>query len=185
MRADVILITGLQQSMLSNRIYITDKGAQAIGVNTTYDYLRARVTDATDKKVDIVLSTIKEMDDCGVSDVKNYYRHVRSNENTPVYAVGFIVLVMIILSVATVLFVIRLLLKTVFIKKEREFRHKEGCRLYEHSASLPAVAVPHADNYNSSCFGFGTGLSSSESAVHTYTRAATAYEMQICCSGRL
>ena len=120
------LITGLQQSMLSNRIYITDKGAQAIGVNTTYDYLRARVTDATDKKVDIVLSTIKEMDDCGVSDVKNYYRHVRSNENTPVYAVGFIVLVMIILSVATVLFVIRLLLKTVFIKKEREFGIKKA-----------------------------------------------------------
>ena len=120
------LITGLQQSMLSNRIYITDKGAQAIGVNTTYDYLRARITDATDKKVDIVLSTIKEMDDCGVSDVKNYYRHVRSNENTPVYAVGFIVLVMIILSVATVLFVIRLLLKTVFIKKEREFGIKKA-----------------------------------------------------------
>ena len=120
------LITGLQQSMLSNRIYITDKGAQAIGVNTTYEYLRARVTDATDEKVDIVLSTIKEMDDCGVSEVRNYYRQVRSNENTPVYAVGFIVLVMIILSVATVLFVIRLLLKTVFIKKEREFGIKKA-----------------------------------------------------------
>ena len=120
------LITGLQQAMLSKRIYITDKGAQAIGVDTTYGYLRARVTDATAEKVDKVLSTIKGMENGGISKTWNHYRYVRSNENTPVYAVGFIVLVMIILSVVTVLFVIRLLLKTVFIKKEREFGIKKA-----------------------------------------------------------
>ena len=120
------LVTGLQQAVLANRLYMTDKGAQEIGVNTTYHYLRARVTDATAEKVDKILSSIKEMDGCGISETRNYYRHVRSNENTPVYAVGFIVLIMIFLSVATVLFVIRLLLKTVFIKKEREFGIKKA-----------------------------------------------------------
>lgn len=120
------LITGLQQSVLSSRVYMTDEAAQRIGVNTSYEYLRARVSDASAEKVDEVLREIDELDDCGIASTKNYYRKQRSNENTPVYAVGFIVLVMIILSVATVLFVIRLLLKTVFIKKEREYGIKKA-----------------------------------------------------------
>jgi len=120
------LVTGLQQSVLSNRLYMSDKAAQAIGINTTYNYLRARVTDATAEKVDKVLCTIEGLEDCGVSETQNYYRYIRSNENAPVYAVGFIVLIMILLSVATVLFVIRLLLKTMFIKKEREFGIKKA-----------------------------------------------------------
>lgn len=120
------LITGLQQSVLSSRVYMTDEAAQRIGVNTSYEYLRARVSDASDEKVDEVLSEIDELEGCGIASTENYYRKQRSNENTPVYAVGFIVLVMIILSVATVLFVIRLLLKTVFIKKEREFGIKKA-----------------------------------------------------------
>ncbi|MDD7515893.1 ABC transporter permease [Ruminococcus flavefaciens] len=120
------LVTGLQQAVLANRIYMTDKGAQAIGVNTTYGYLRARVKDATAEKVDKILCSIESMKECGVSETRNYYRYVRSNDNTPVYAIGFIVLIMVFLSVATVLFVIRLLLKTVFIKKEREFGIKKA-----------------------------------------------------------
>ena len=125
-KSERYLITGLQQSVLSSRVYMTDEAAQKIGVNTSYEYLRARVNDASAEKVDEVLSDIEKLDDCGIASTKNYYRKQRSNENTPVYAVGFIVLVMIILSVATVLFVIRLLLKTVFINKEREFGIKKA-----------------------------------------------------------
>ena len=120
------LITGLQQSVMNTRIYMTDKAAQALGVDTRYKLLRVRVADATDKRVEEVLSRIDSLDDAAITETKNYYREQRSSENVPVYAVGFIVLIMIILSIATVLLVIRLLLKTVFIRKEREFGIKKA-----------------------------------------------------------
>lgn len=52
-----------EQSVLSSRVYMTDEAAQKIGVNTTYEYLRARVSDASAEKVDEVLSEIAELDD--------------------------------------------------------------------------------------------------------------------------
>lgn len=120
------LITGLQQSVMNTRLYMTDKAAQALGVDTRYNRIRVRVTDATDKRVEEVLGRIDSLDDDAITETKNYYREQRSSENVPVYAVGFIVLIMIILSVATVLLVIRLLLKAVFIRKEREFGIKKA-----------------------------------------------------------
>ena len=139
------LITGLQQSVLSSRLYMTDKAAQEIGIDTSYEYLRVRVSDATEEKVD---DTLKKIDDISnISKTENYYRKQRSNENTPVFAVGFIVLIMIILSIATVLFVLRLLLKTVFIKKEREFGIKKAVGFtsmqlrYQLSLSLMPITV--------------------------------------------
>ena len=120
------LVTGLQQSVLNTRLYMTDKAAQALGVDTRYSLLRVRVVDATDKRVDEVLGRIDSLDVPSVTETKNYYHEQRSSENVPVYAVGFIVLIMIILSVATVLLVIRLLLKAVFIRKEREFGIKKA-----------------------------------------------------------
>lgn len=120
------LITGLQQSVMNTRLYMTDKAAQALGVDTRYNRIRVRVTDATDKRVEEVLGRINSLDDDAITETKNYYREQRSSENVPVYAVGFIVLIMIILSVATVLLVIRLLLKAVFIRKEREFGIKKA-----------------------------------------------------------
>ena len=120
------LITGLQQSVMNTRLYMTDKAAQALGVDTRYNRIRVRVTDATDKRVEEVLGRIDSLDDDAITETKNYYREQRSSENVPVYAVGFIVLIMIILSVATVLLVIRLMLKAVFIRKEREFGIKKA-----------------------------------------------------------
>ena len=120
------LITGLQQSVMNTRLYMTDKAAQALGVDTRYNRIRVRITDATDKRVEEVLGRIDSLDDDAITETKNYYREQRSSENVPVYAVGFIVLIMIILSVATVLLVIRLLLKAVFIRKEREFGIKKA-----------------------------------------------------------
>jgi ABC-type lipoprotein release transport system permease subunit len=120
------LITGLQQNVMSSRLYMTDKAAQELGVDTVYEYLRVRVKDATAEKVDEALSKIEKLENSGVKNTENYYRKQRSSENIPVFAVGFIVLIMIILSIATVLFVLRLLLKTLFIKKEREFGIKKA-----------------------------------------------------------
>ena len=144
------LITGLQQSVMNTRIYMTDKAAQALGVNTSYDLIRVRVSDANDSRVDEVLGRIDGLSECGISETKNYYREQRSSENIPVYAVGFIVLIMIILSIATVLMVIRLLLKTVFIKKEREFGIKKAVGFtstqlrYQLSLSLMPTTVTAA-----------------------------------------
>ena len=144
------LITGLQQSVMNTRIYMTDKAAQALGVNTSYDLIRVRVSDANDRRVDEVLGRIDGLSECGISETKNYYREQRSSENIPVYAVGFIVLIMIILSIATVLMVIRLLLKTVFIKKEREFGIKKAVGFtstqlrYQLSLSLMPTTVTAA-----------------------------------------
>ena len=118
------LVTGLQQSVMNRRLYMTDKAAQRLGIDTRYDFLRVRMHDATAEKVDEVLGRIEELS-C-TTETENYYRQQRSSENTPVFAVSFIVVLMILLSIATVLLVIRLLLKTVFIKKEREFGIKKA-----------------------------------------------------------
>ena len=120
------LITGLQQSVMNTRLYMTDSAAQKLGVDTKYQRYRVRVENASEERVDEVISRIEALNDDTVNKLSNNYKELRSKENTPVFAVSFMVLVMIVLSVATVLLVIRLLLKTVFIKKEREFGIKKA-----------------------------------------------------------
>ena len=120
------LITGLQQSVMNNRMYVTDKSAQKLGVDTTYSELRVRVDDADAEKVDDVLERITDLGDSSIANTHNDYRWQRSKDNMPVFAVSFIVMIMIMLSIATVILVIRLLLKTVFIKKEKEFGIKKA-----------------------------------------------------------
>lgn len=115
------LVTGLQQSVTNERVYVTDKGAQRLGVDTQYGIIRVRVEDASAERVDDVIARIESLEDGALDSTENYYRYQRSNDNTPVYAVGFIVLLLIVLNAATVLLVIRLLLKTVFVKRHKEF----------------------------------------------------------------
>ncbi|MBP7188329.1 MAG: FtsX-like permease family protein [Ruminococcus sp.] len=119
------LITGLQQNIMSSRVYMTDKAAQNLGIDTVYNSLRVRVENADHERVDDVISRIEGLD-IGFSRIRNNFRELRSNDYTPVLAVGLGVYIMVILSIATVAFVIRLLLKTVFIKKEREFGIKKA-----------------------------------------------------------
>ena len=119
------LITGLQQNIMSSRVYMTDKAAQNLGIDTVYNSLRVRVENADHERVDDVISRIEALE-MGFSRIRNNFRELRSNDYTPVLAVGLGVYIMVILSIATVAFVIRLLLKTVFIKKEREFGIKKA-----------------------------------------------------------
>ncbi len=119
------LVTGLQQNIMSSRLYMTDKAAQKLGVDTVYNSLRVRVEEADFGNVDNVISRIEAMEP-GISRIRNNFRELRSNDYTPVLAVAMGVYIMVILSIATVVFVIRLLLKTVFIKKEREFGIKKA-----------------------------------------------------------
>lgn len=120
------LITGLQQSAVNMRIYISEKAAQDMGVETDCDYIRVRVKNASNENVDKVLDEISSWNDSNIVSTSNVYEFQHSNENTPVFAAGFIVLILVILNVATIILVIRLLLKTEFIKKEKEFGIKKA-----------------------------------------------------------
>jgi len=120
------VVTGLQQSALNNRIYIHENAAKELGVTAIYDHIRVRVEDADNEKVDDVLSRGCEVCGSDIINTDNIFRFQHSNENTPVYAVGFVVLILAALNILTILLVIRLLLKTVFVKREREFGIKKA-----------------------------------------------------------
>lgn len=144
------LITGIQQSALNSRLYITEKAAESIGAKPDAASIRIRVENADSKRVDDVLKEIRSQNDSNIINTKNEYKFQHSNENTPVFAVGFIVLILIVLNIATVMLVIRLLLKTVFIKKEKEFGIKKAVGFtaaqlrYQLSLSLMPTSVTAA-----------------------------------------
>ena len=125
-RTKRFLITGLQQSALNNRIYVHENAAKELGVSVKYDYIRIRVKDADNEKVDEALRKGKELCGYAITDTENNYRFQHSDENTPVYAVSLVVLILVGLNLATILLVIRLLLKTVFVKREKEFGIKKA-----------------------------------------------------------
>lgn len=120
------LVTGLQQSVGNERIYVTQNAAEQLPLDVNYQVIRIRVKDASPERVDRVLQNIEDLCDNNILSTENYYRYQRSNENTPVYAVGLVVMILILLNIATVLLVIKLLLKTVFVKREKEFGIKKA-----------------------------------------------------------
>lgn len=120
------LVTGLQQSAMNNRIYIHENAARELGVKITYDSVRVTVNDASEDKVDEVIRKAEELCGGNITSTDNQYRFQHSEENTPVVAIGVIVMIQMLLNVVVVLLVIRLLLKTVFIKREKEFGIKKA-----------------------------------------------------------
>ena len=120
------LVTGLQQSAMNNRIYIHENAARELGVKITYDSVRVTVNDASEDRVDEVIRKAEEICGGNITSTDNQYRFQHSEENTPVVAIGVIVMIQMLLNVVVVLLVIRLLLKTVFIKREKEFGIKKA-----------------------------------------------------------
>lgn len=120
------LVTGLQQSAMNNRIYIHENAARELGVKITYDSVRVTVNDASEDRVDEVIRKAQEICGGNITSTDNQYRFQHSEENTPVVAIGVIVMIQMLLNVVVVLLVIRLLLKTVFIKREKEFGIKKA-----------------------------------------------------------
>ncbi len=120
------LVTGLQQSAVNTRLYISEEAARSLGVRNDCEDIRVRINNASDERVDRVLSEVSSWGDSHIIGTINEFAYQHSNENTPVFAVGFIVLIMIMLGMATVILVIRLLMKTVFIKREKEFGIKKA-----------------------------------------------------------
>lgn len=122
------LITGLQQAVygFGERVYISDEGFRRLGGEPVYTYVRIRLEDATEDHVADFLEDAQTVLGSNCTSTENYYHTQRSNKNVPVYAVSLVILVLIILNFFTVVIVIRLLLKTVFIKREKEFGIKKA-----------------------------------------------------------
>ena len=122
------LITGLQQAVYSmgERIYISGEGFERLGGEEDYSYVRVRIDGATDEKVDAFLEDVKAELGSSCTGTENYYHSQRSSENIPVFAVSLVILILIALNIFTVIIVIRLLMKTIFIKREKEFGIKKA-----------------------------------------------------------
>ena len=125
---ETFLITGLQQAVYSmgERIYISDDGFRRLEGDPSYSYVRVRLHDASESNVEAFLEHAKTVLGDNCTSTENYYHTQRSTENIPVYAVALVILVLIVLNIFTVVIVIRLLLKTVFIKREKEFGIKKA-----------------------------------------------------------
>ncbi|MCR5105602.1 MAG: FtsX-like permease family protein [Eubacterium sp.] len=127
-RSNRFLVTGLQQAVygFGERIYICDGGMEMLGAVPDYTYIRIRLENPSSESVDDFLESVKKELGDNCTDTENYYRHQRSRDNMPVYAVGFVITILIVLNIFTVIVVVRLLLKTIFIRREKEFGIKKA-----------------------------------------------------------
>lgn len=141
-------ITGLQQSAFNNRLYVTEGAAEDLGVHTGYEYIRVSVKDADAEKVDDILRKGEKLGDSNITETENNYRYQHSKENAPVFAIGFIVFLLVAANVIIILLVIRLLLKSIFVKREKEFGIKKALgftstqlRVQLSLSLIPATAI--------------------------------------------
>ena len=127
-KEESFLITGLQQAVygFGERIYISDEGFRRLGGEPVYTYIRVRIENPSDASVGEFLERAEALLGDNCTSIENYYHTQRSTDNVPVFAVALVILVLIVLNIFTVAIVIRLLLKTVFIKREKEFGIKKA-----------------------------------------------------------
>ena len=127
-KEESFLITGLQQAVygFGERIYISDEGFRRLGGEPVYTYIRVRIEKPSDASVGEFLERAEALLGDNCTSTENYYHTQRSTDNVPVFAVALVILVLIVLNIFTVAIVIRLLLKTVFIKREKEFGIKKA-----------------------------------------------------------
>ena len=122
------IITGFQQAVmnLGERIFISEEGAKRLGIDPNYDIVRFRMEDPSVESVDQALADMKALlGDKSVAS-ENWYDVVHSGEGNEISAVALIVMIMVALNLAIILLVIKILLKTIFIKKEKEFGIKKA-----------------------------------------------------------
>ena len=122
------LVTGLQQAVygMGTRVYLTEGGARRIGIPATFTYFRVRLEHPSAEAVDVMLDAAREKLGDACTKVENYYRFQRSMDNMPVMAVSFIVLLLVLLSGMIAILVLSLIIKNVFVKKEKEFGIKKA-----------------------------------------------------------
>ncbi|MBO4927839.1 MAG: FtsX-like permease family protein [Clostridiales bacterium] len=122
------IITGFQQAVynMGERIFMSEEGVKRLHVDPNYQIIRFRVSDPSVGSVDRALSDIKALLGSKCSATGNWYDEVHSGRGTEISAVSLVVMIMVALNVAIILLVIKILLKTIFIKKEKEFGIKKA-----------------------------------------------------------
>jgi len=122
------IITGYQQAVynMGERIFMSEEGVKRLGVDPNYQIIRFRMNEPSVEKVDQALSDIRALlgDRCTASE--NWYDEMHSGRGTEISAVSLVVMIMVALNIAIILLVIKILLKTIFIKKEKEFGIKKA-----------------------------------------------------------
>ncbi|MBQ9870488.1 MAG: ABC transporter permease [Eubacterium sp.] len=122
------IVTGFQQSVmnLGERVFLTTEGLKRLGIDPEFTSVRIRLEDANDSAVEDTLAKAKVMLGEFCTGVDNVYRYQRSTDNLTMFASLMLILLLILVNVAIIYLVIKLLLKTIFIRKEKEFGIKKA-----------------------------------------------------------
>ena len=122
------IVTGFQQSVvnLGERVFLSTEGLRRLGVTPQFSAVRIRLTDAGDAAVDEALAQAKNLLGDVCTGVDNVYRYQRSTDNLTMFAALMLILLLILVNVAIIYLVIKLLLKTIFIRREKEFGIKKA-----------------------------------------------------------
>jgi len=122
------IVTGYQQSVLNlgERVFISTEGLKRLGLTPEFSSVRIRLEDAGDAAVEETLEAAKALLGDSCTGVDNVYRYQRSTDNLTMFASLMLILLLILVNVAIIYLVIKLLLKTIFIRKEKEFGIKKA-----------------------------------------------------------
>ena len=122
------IVTGYQQSVLNlgERVFISTEGLKRLGLTPEFSSVRIRLEDAGDAAVEETLEEAKALLGDSCTGVDNVYRYQRSTDNLTMFASLMLILLLILVNVAIIYLVIKLLLKTIFIRKEKEFGIKKA-----------------------------------------------------------
>ena len=122
------IVTGFQQSVINmgERVFMSWEGARRIGIEADYTSIRFRLEDADGDAVDKVLAEAKQLLGDRCTGTHNEYRYQRSSDNLTMFATLMLILLLILVNVTIIYLVIKLLLKTIFIRKEKEFGIKKA-----------------------------------------------------------
>ncbi len=127
-KSERFLVVGLQQAVygLGERIYITSGGLKRLGLEPNFSYLRVRIDEPNVEKVDDFNEKVETKLGSKCTKTENHFKDTRSKDNVPVYTVSIVVMVIALLNIVVVMVVIRLLLKSIFVKREKEFGIKKA-----------------------------------------------------------
>ena len=122
------IVTGFQQSVvhMGDRVFVSLEGAKRLGIPTELTAVRFRLQDPDAEAVDRVLSEAKALLGEKCTGVHNDYSYARSSENLTMFATLMLILLLVLVNLVIIYLVIKLLLKTIFIKKEKEFGIKKA-----------------------------------------------------------
>ena len=122
------IVTGFQQAVVNmgERVFLSVEGLRRLGVEPNFTAIRFRLADADTAAVDETLTAAKNLLGETCTGTSNEYRFARSSDNLTMFATLLLILLLILVNVAIIYLVIKLLLKTIFIRKEKEFGIKKA-----------------------------------------------------------